>query len=455
MARVLVTLGPVSLNDQSIKYFANHTSLFRLNGSHGSLDWHRSALAKIRKLVPDAFVLLDVPGAKPRTNNLKSVRINKGDIVVFGDMVEGFDGVSVTLTKPLPDLSSITLPTFSVNDGQFLFDTVQINDANIVGRSRGSFELLPKKGVNLPGSIYCEKLQLKICQDFIKSVRDLDVDGFGLSFIQSGGVVDALRDVSGNRVIVSKIENSEGLKNALEIILRSDAVMIDRGDLAAEIGFDALYNAVEKITHETKVNGKPLIMATENLESMSERDTPSKSEVMSLAHSVSIGADCVMLSEETAMSENGPYIVKWLHEFLEKSNITVRDVSLPKKQGKYESIWRIIGEYRHLPVLLMSKSGYALFNYMAMQPSQDVMLITDNPRLGKVAKLFSKKIFVLSSEIEEEVPIETIGNIVKENAIILFKNSDQIAAIYVSKYVTGARANCITLFDKSDFLDCI
>ena len=453
MARVLVTLGPVSLNDQSIKYFAHHTSLFRLNGSHGSLDWHRSALAKIRKLVPDAFVLLDVPGAKPRTNNLKSVRINKGDIVGFGDMVEEFDGVSVTLTKPVPDLSSITLPTFSVNDGQFLFDTVQINDANIVGRSRGSFELLPKKGVNLPGSIYCEKLQLKICQDFIKSARDLDVDGFGLSFIQSGGVVDALRDVSGNRVIVSKIENSEGLKNALEIILRSDAVMIDRGDLAAEIGFDALYNAVEKITHETKVNGKPLIMATENLESMSERDTPSKSEVMSLAHSVSIGADCVMLSEETAMSENGPYIVKWLHEFLEKSNITVRDVSLPKKQGKYESIWRIIGEYRHLPVLLMSKSGYALFNYMAMRPSQDVMLVTDNPRLGKVAKLFSKKIVVLSSEIEEEVPIETIGKIVKENADTLFKNSDQIAAVYVSKYVTGARANCITLFDKSDFFD--
>ncbi|MDA8942692.1 pyruvate kinase [Alphaproteobacteria bacterium] len=455
MSKVLVTLGPVSLNDQSIKDFARYTGLFRLNGSHGSLDWHRSAVTKIRELIPDAFILLDVPGAKPRTNNTELVTINKGDIVAFGEVESEFDGLSVKLTKPLPDLSSITLPTFSVNDGQFLFDTVQMNDAYIVGRSRGSFQLLPKKGVNLPGSVYCEKLQLKICQDFIQSANDLDVDGFGLSFIQNGGVVDALRDVAGNRVLVSKIENSEGLKNVLEIILRSDAVMIDRGDLAAEIGFDALYNAVEKITHETKANGKPLIMATENLESMSERDTPSKSEVMSLAHSVSIGADCVMLSEETAMSENGPYIVKWLSEFLEKSNITVRNTAQPKKQEKYESIWKIIGEYRHIPVLLMSKSGYALFNYMATRPDQDVTVVTDNPRLRKIAKLFSKEIFVLSSKIEEEVPIETIGNIVKENASTLFKSSDQIAAVYVSKYVTGARANCITLFDKSDFIECV
>lgn len=454
MSKVLVTLGPVSLDDQSIKDFARYTGLFRLNGSHGSLDWHSSAVAKIRELVPDAFILLDVPGAKPRTNNTEIVTINKGDNVAFGNVESEFDGLFVALTKPLPDLSSITLPTFSVNDGQFLFDTVQMNDAYIVGRSRGSFKLLPKKGVNLPGSIYCEKLQLKICQDFIHSAKDLGVDGFGLSFIQNGDVVDALRDVSGNRVLVSKIENSEGLKNAQEIIRRSDAVMIDRGDLAAEIGFDALYNAVEKITYETKANGKPLIMATENLESMSDRDTPSKSEVMSLAHSVSIGADCVMLSEETAMSENGPFIVKWLYEFLENSNITVRNVVHSRKEEKYESIWRIIGEHRDIPVLLMSKSGYALFNYMATQPDQDVTLLTDNPRLRKIAKLFSKEIFVLSSKIEEEVPIETIGNIVKENAATLFKNSDQIAAVYVSKYVTGARANCITLFDKSDFIGC-
>ena len=126
----------------------------------------------------------------------------------------------------------------------------------------------------------------------------------------------------------------------------------------------------------------------------------------------------------------------------------MRNVAQPKKQRKYETIWKIIGEYRHIPVLLMSKSGYALFNHMATRPGQDVIVVTNNRRLGNIVKLFSRKIFVLSSEIEDEVPIETIRKIVKENAGTLFKNSEQIAAVYVSKYVTGARANCITLFEK-------
>ena len=75
--------------------------------------------------------------------------------------------------------------------------------------------------------------------------------------------------------------------------------MIDRGDLAAEIGMSSLFRSIEQIAHETKWAGKPLIMATENLETMMVRQLPSKSEVMSIAHSISIGADCIMLSEET------------------------------------------------------------------------------------------------------------------------------------------------------------
>ena len=79
--------------------------------------------------------------------------------------------------------------------------------------------------------------------------------------------------------------------------------MVDRGDLVAEIGYENLFSGIETIAQATKSNGKPLIMATENLESMLDRDMPSKSEVVSLAHSASIGVDCFMLSEETALSK--------------------------------------------------------------------------------------------------------------------------------------------------------
>ena len=92
--------------------------------------------------------------------------------------------------------------------------------------------------------------------------------------------------------------------------------MIDRGDLAAEIRISNLYNAIEHISASTKSVGKPLIMATENLESMINREVPSKSDIMSIVHSLSIGTDCIMLSEETATAKNGMQILYWLSSFL-------------------------------------------------------------------------------------------------------------------------------------------
>ena len=452
MTKILVTIGPASTNSEVIKEFARHTKLFRLNGSHNTIEWHKDIVAKIREVVPDAFILLDIPGAKPRTSNTEPISIKKGQTVVFGDPEIRSDDLVVGLTKPLPALDKNHQPNFSVNDGQYLFDTIDVKDSHVVGRSRGDFLLLPRKGVNLPGSVYSEELQLQICRDFIESVADLDVNGFGLSFIQSGNVVDALRDITKNKVLVSKIENSEGLINAPSIIARSDAVMIDRGDLAAEIGFGALYNAVEKICRDTKSNGKPLIMATENLESMAGRDTPSKSEVMSLAHSVSIGADCIMLSEETATAENGQYIVKWLTGFLEQASIQVNTFKKPSQNKKYEMVWDFVSGLQDTSVLLMSKSGYALYSYMAIGGRQSVSIVTNNPRISDVAKLFSGKITVINANLDDAVPIETIWEVVKNNKTEIFCGSDQLVAIYVSKYVSGARANSITVFHKSDFL---
>ena len=173
-----------------------------------------------------------------------------------------------------------------------------------------------KKGINLPNSVYDEAQQFKIYQDFLDKVLDIDIDGLGLSFVQTGDLVYKIRNVAPHLVLVAKIENSEGFRNCIDIVNQSDAVMIDRGDLAAEIGFDRLFDSVNTISDQTKAHGKPLIMATENLETMVDRELPSKSEVMSIAHSVSIGVDCFMLSEETATADSGQQIVTWLYEFL-------------------------------------------------------------------------------------------------------------------------------------------
>ena len=93
--------------------------------------------------------------------------------MVFGSPEIRSDDLVVGLTKPLPALDTNDQHNFSVNDGQYLFDTVDVKDSFVVGRSRGDFLLLPRKGVNLPGSVYSESLQLQICRDFIELLRNL------------------------------------------------------------------------------------------------------------------------------------------------------------------------------------------------------------------------------------------------------------------------------------------
>ena len=206
MTKILVTVGPVSTNTEVIKEFAKYTNLFRLNGSHNTLEWHKETVSKIRALVPDAFILLDIPGAKPRTSNTEPISIKKGQTVVFGNPDARSDDLVVGLTKPLPALDANHQHNFSVNDGQYLFDTLEAKDSHIVGRSRSAFLLLPRKGVNLPGSVYSETLQLQICNDFIGSAAGLDVNGFGLSFIQSGNVVDTLREIAKIKCLFLKLK---------------------------------------------------------------------------------------------------------------------------------------------------------------------------------------------------------------------------------------------------------
>jgi pyruvate kinase len=451
MNKIIVTVGPKCDNKNSLKEFSKKTNLFRLNGSHGTLDWHRETVDAIRTICPEAFILMDIPGIKPRTSNFEDIFIEKEQEVVFGVPPAIEKRLNIGLTKKIP-IHDKNLSYFSLNDGQFVFDVVDFGDGYITGRSRSSFKLLEKKGINLPNSVYDEVHQFEIYQDFLDKVLDIDIDGLGLSFVQTGDLVDQIRNVAPNLVLVAKIENSEGFRNCIEIVNQSDAVMIDRGDLAAEIGFDRLFDSINTISDQTKAHGKPLIMATENLETMVDRERPSKSEVMSIAHSVSIGVDCFMLSEETATAESGQQIVSWLYEFLK----TCRSVNKPKAsstvENKFPSIWRSLANLdQQIPIILITKSGYALFEYFSTVPEGEVFLVTNNLNLLKLCDLYANNITVIHKDIGIS-PTEIIWDLVETNKDLLFKKHNQIAVLYVSKYVNTARANSITIFDRKDFL---
>ena len=450
MIKIIVTIGPNCHDEKSLIEFSKKTNLFRLNGSHGTLAWHLRTVNRIRKVCPNAFILMDIPGIKPRTSNLTDILIEKGQEVVFGHPPESEKRLSVSLTKDLPTHDK-NLKYFSVNDGQFGFDVVNSGDGYIIGRSRSSFKLLQKKGINLPKSIYDEEKQLKIYQEFLDKIIDMDIDGLGLSFVQTGRLVGRIRKIVPDLVLVAKVENSEGLRNCVDIVTQSDAIMIDRGDLAAEIGFEYLFDSTISISDQTKAHGKPLIMATENLETMLDRELPSKSEIMSIAHSISIGVDCFMLSEETATAESGQQIVSWLHKFLGSVKRVNKPKSVNTSQNKFSAIWRTLTNLDQVPIVLVTKSGYALFEYFSSMPEGEVFLVTNNLKLLKICDLYANDITVIKEAIGI-APTEMLWDLVEANKEILFKKYDQAAVLYVSKYVNTARANSITIFDRKDFL---
>ena len=447
--KILITIGPQSVDDINLKKFAKKTTLFRLNGSHGTLEWHRAAILSIRRACPDAFILMDIPGIKPRTSNTSPILIKENQEVVFGEPALGEGRLVVGLTKGVPKHDEY-LTKFSVNDGQFEFDYVTSDTGYIVGRSRSNFTLLEKKGINLPSSIYDETKQFEIYKQFLKNIIDMDIDGLGLSFVQTGELVSKIKSIAPGLVLVAKVENSEGLRNCVDIVRHSDAIMIDRGDLAAEIGFDHLFHAINFISDQTKAHGKPLIMATENLETMLERNVPSKSEVMSIAHSASIGVDCIMLSEETATAETGQTTVTWLEKFLTSCPRVNQPKSSIRVQKKLPSIWRSLSSLETMTVIIATNSSYALFEYFSVAPEGVAILVTQNKKLSKICSLYANKIELIQKDLAK-APTETLWDLIKDNRDWLFDQSEQIAAVYGAKYVDTAKANSITIFNRSDF----
>ena len=316
---ILATIGPKSCSENSIKTISKYTNLFRINGSHNTLDWHLKVSKRIKAICPESFILLDIPGLKPRTNNKKIIHIKKGQIVTFsyGNIKVDDDILSIKTTKPLPIINK-NLSEFSLSDGQFIFTHVKNKENLIQGISKDSFKLKPQKGLNIPNSYYDNILQEKLYLRFINKFEKVQHDGIGLSFIQDGNVPLRIKSIFKNKIIVSKIENLHGLNNVKEITKNSDLIMIDRGDLLAEVGSNKLYKSIYKISENAVNLNKPLIMATENLESMQTRLQPSKSEIIALEHSINLGTNIIMLSDETATWHLFLNTLDWLNNFLRK-----------------------------------------------------------------------------------------------------------------------------------------
>ena len=458
--KILVTIGPISENESSLKKILNKTNLLRVNGSHNSLNWHKNITKKIKRISPNCKILLDIPGVKPRTMNSKDLFIGKNEKIYFSykKKISNKNIKNILLSNPIPQLKTKN-KYLSVSDGLYLFKIIKISKNYIQAMSLQSFTLNPFKGLNIPGSTFSEALQKTKYLDFLKKIKNKKIlfDAIGLSFIQNHNLVRFIKNKFKDKIIISKIENVLGLKNIDSIIKYSDVIMIDRGDLGAEIKSENLYSAIDLVIDRCKKQNTPVIVATENLNSMMRDTEPSKSDIVNISHLASLNVDTIMLSDETAISKNYYKIIKWLDNFINKTKQLQRDkkykpkVKVNNNEFLFEFYNNLNKNFKDLPLILFTKKGYFVKDYLNSSSNKNFFIFTTNKMIEKIYSFsYKTKIFYIQKFDNNRLNF-FIYNEIRKVKNKIFKKNKLAILIYTNYPRKGSKANNITLLNKEDF----
>ncbi|HEY7607619.1 MAG TPA: pyruvate kinase [Alphaproteobacteria bacterium] len=314
-AKIIATLGPASSTPDRIKALhAAGADLFRLNFSHGERADHRARYDAVRKLERELArpigILVDLQGPKIRVGKFASGKVVLGEGKPLRLDLDAEPGDGRRAPLPHPEVFAAMKPGQLVllDDGRLRLrvEKVGADFAETTVVTGGA--LSERKGVNLPGAI----LPLSALTE--KDLRDLDfalsigADWIALSFVQRPDDVAELRKLVGNRAaIMSKIEKPQALDRLNEIVDLSDAVMVARGDLGVELPPEDVPSLQKEIVRAGRKAGKPVVVATQMLDSMIRDPAPTRAEASDVANAVYEGADAVMLSAETA---SGAYPVE-------------------------------------------------------------------------------------------------------------------------------------------------
>ncbi|MDX1732685.1 MAG: pyruvate kinase, partial [Aurantimonas coralicida] len=309
--KILATLGPASSSEEMIrKLHEAGADVFRINMSHSDHDLMRELVARIRRVESAVGrpigILADLQGPKLRVAKFAegSVQLTVGDDFTLDDNPEPGDTTRVYLPHP-EILEAVEVGhRLLIDDGRLQLVCTETDKHSIKCRVVAGNKISDRKGVSLPDTT----LTTGALTD--KDRRDLDavlaenVDWVALSFIQRPEDLAEARKVSrGRAFLLSKIEKPQAVERLDEIIELSDAIMVARGDLGVEMPLEAVPGIQKRITRAARKAGKPVVVATQMLESMISAPVPTRAEVSDVSIAVYEGADAVMLSAESAAGE--------------------------------------------------------------------------------------------------------------------------------------------------------
>ncbi|KAG0467446.1 hypothetical protein HPP92_018412 [Vanilla planifolia] len=314
--KIVCTLGPASRSVQMIeRLLLAGMNVARFNFSHGSHEYHQETLdnlhAAMENLGIPCAVMLDTKGPEIRTGFLKDgkpIDLQKGqEITITTDYsIKGDKGI---ISMSYPKLAQHMKPggVILCADGSITLTVLSSDEPTGLVRCRceNSASLGERKNVNLPGVIVdLPTITEKDREDILQWGVPNKIDILALSFVRKGSDLVQVRELLGPHakriMLMSKVENQEGVENFDEILNNSDAFMVARGDLGMEIPIEKIFYAQKVLIYKCNIQGKPVVTATQMLESMVKSPRPTRAEATDVANAVLDGTDCVMLSGETA-----------------------------------------------------------------------------------------------------------------------------------------------------------
>jgi pyruvate kinase len=326
-AKIVATVGPASGSPEMLEQlFLAGVDTFRLNFSHGTHDDHARVHAAIRaverKVGRPIGILQDLQGPKIRVGTIKDGKIGVAAGEPLRFHLSGADGDRMSIPLPHPEIFEAVTPgdDLLIDDGRVRVRVTGLGSEHIDVRVVVGGIISNRKGVNVPSAVLdLSPLTAKDRADLAFGL-ELGVDWVALSFVQKpGDVLEAIALVGDRAGVMAKIEKPSALEHIDDIIRLSDAIMVARGDLGVEIPHEDVPGRQKELIKSCRLAGKPVIVATQMLDSMVAAPTPTRAEASDVATAIYDGADAVMLSAESASGQYPREAVEMMNRIIEST----------------------------------------------------------------------------------------------------------------------------------------
>lgn len=404
--KIVCTLGPASSSVEIlVKMIEAGMDVARLNFSHGSHQDHLEMMNKVRLAAEHTgepvAILLDLQGPKIRTGKVKEpMMLNKGErlVITIDDIIGEHHRVSTTYQYLPHDVKPGD--TILMDDGLLQLKVLETTEREVTTEVVYGGLLKSNKGINLPGvAVSAPSLTEKDKEDLLFGIAN-DIDYVALSFVRTGADVVNLRnfiiahiDKRKKLPIIAKIEKDEALKNIDEIIHEADGIMVARGDLGVECKTEEVPLAQKMIARKANAAGKPVIIATQMLDSMIENPRPTRAEANDVANAVLDGADAVMLSGETSVGKYPVIAVQTMDTIIRRIETEGRDrLDLQDEiASEQEAVFKALGrsacvlakQINAAAIISFSRSGATVKHISRYRPNAQIIAIVDRERIQR------------------------------------------------------------------------